>query len=175
MACGRCLNVIWIGRAATSEPQSRDARPAPASAFPETSPNLRRNLAIATAAFLVVGYFVSIGIDAYQKQRDEKNRERRKATVKEANKVESITFYTPIEEITCATDPKFLDSSPLVSPANFVRVTPGTRLARVSFGGAFSGKMYYALSAGGEERIYVYRNTFESRFREAGTLSRDGR
>ena len=61
-----------------------------------------------------------------------------------------VTVYTPISEVVCATDPDFLDSSPLVAPARFVRVQPGTELLRVGFGGMFD-KLYWELTADGRQ------------------------
>lgn len=72
-------------------------------------------------------------------------------------------LFTPRREIACATDPNFLDSAPMNSPANFVRISPGTKLAKVG-GSSFSTKHYWILSAGGRDKIYVYANSFDDLF-----------
>lgn len=87
-----------------------------------------------------------------------------------ATEPKDFDVYSPIEEIVCAIDPAFLDSSALVSPATFVRVGPDTELVKVGAGGLFSGKMYWELSAGGRTKIYVYRHVFDQRFRLVRTV-----
>lgn len=83
--------------------------------------------------------------------------------------VEVITIYAPIEEVICATDPGFLDSSPLIAPARFVRVRAGTECVRVGFGGMVS-KLYWRLTPDGKQMVYVYDDQFKARWRAVRTM-----
>ena|GEM_PF-719304 len=83
---------------------------------------------------------------------------------KQSNRVvEPPEIFVATRDLVCATDPKFLDSSALVAPARFLRVEAGTKLVRVGFGGMFS-KLYWELSAGSSQRIYVYKDDFNRNF-----------
>lgn len=102
-------------------------------------------------------------LNAEVARRVEENKANRPAPTPPEPKRAAI--YTPRKDITCATDANFLDASPLTSPANFVRVHPGTKLAKVR-SVLYARKPYFALSAGGRERIYVYANQFDELFEE---------
>jgi len=74
----------------------------------------------------------------------------------------TITIYTARKDMVCATDPDFLNSSALMSPANFVRVKKGTELLCVGSGGVFS-HLYFKMT-NGTQAVYVYREQFDSDF-----------
>ena len=95
----------------------------------------------------------------------------RQSSAADSSEREPVDVYTPIETVICATDEDFLDSSPLISPARFVRVEPGTELLIVGFGGVFD-KLYWKLANGGREHIYVYRDQLDTRFRVVRTIER---
>lgn len=84
----------------------------------------------------------------------------------------TISVYTPRKDVLCAINPDFIDSSAFNSPANFRLVPAGTELIVVSYGGLLSGRMYCVLSAGSDQRIYVYDDEMDSRFKIVRTIQR---
>lgn len=76
---------------------------------------------------------------------------------------DAIPIYSAIEETICATSPSFLDSSPLLSPANFASVSPDLELVVSGFGG-FS-RRYWELTPDGQNKIYVYLDMLDQKFR----------
>ncbi|MCY2991623.1 MAG: hypothetical protein NTY19_27680 [Planctomycetota bacterium] len=81
--------------------------------------------------------------------------------------VNTYPVYTATSEVFCATAPAFLDSSPLIAPARFLLIEPGTNLFIAGFGG-LTGKAYWELQAGcqieaggsfsGGKTVYVYQD-----------------
>jgi len=77
-----------------------------------------------------------------------------------------IEIWTPTETLICATNEKFIDSSHLVSPANFKIVKPGVLFIRTAGGNIlFGGKTYWRLYADKKNSIFVYDDVFQSKFR----------
>ncbi len=76
-----------------------------------------------------------------------------------------VARYRVLELDGLAIDADFLDSSPLVAPARFVRVLKGTELITIGAGGVFFGDLYWQLSASGGESIYVYNKQLKRDFR----------
>jgi hypothetical protein len=76
-----------------------------------------------------------------------------------------VAVYAAEEEVICATGASFLDSSPLLSPANFIRVPAGTELIVCGFGNVFHGRLYWELTSDGTNRIYVYDDILKDKFR----------
>lgn len=132
---------------------------------PQQSPPAREKMSSTTVAVIVIltiplVMVLSCGGCLFFAERAET----RPAKTRPAPERVSVSLFTTKEVIYCATDEKFLDASPLTSPANFVKVVPGTKLARVGFGGLYSGKLHYVLQGGNSQRIYVYKSTFETSF-----------
>lgn len=88
-----------------------------------------------------------------------------------APKVQEVAIYAPTVEVICATDPDFLDSSPLIAPARFVRIQPGTELVREGFGGMLS-KLYWRLTPDGKQHVYVYDDQFKRQWREVRQIKK---
>lgn len=106
------------------------------------------------------------------RQRADSANDARAAIPKKAPAKKSYSVYQAIEPIYCPTSPKFLDSSPLLAPSRFAKVEPGIDLVQVDYGNIGSDEMYWGLSAGGKMRIYVYRYTFESKFKQVRTIEK---